>query len=156
MMPSARPHREAMIHEFSRSADSESSPIVHQTSGRPKEMPLIPLILRNKIVEKSWRLLAAVVVGCGALTGCVTSTGPILSDAKALLGERIQVHAFSPAKDGKRDHSTVIYEWTGSRYVPRPASADFTDFTIHPYEGRDLIIQSQANRSGNRTEYGLA
>ncbi len=26
------------------------------------------------------------------------------------------------------------------------APGDFTDFTIHPYEGRDLIIQSRASR----------
>jgi hypothetical protein len=121
-------------------------------------MTLISLISQNKIVQASLHkvVAAAVVLACCALAGCITSTGPILGDAKALLGERIEVHAFTPARDGAREHSTAIFEWSGSRYVPRPASSDFTDFTIHPYEGRDLIVQSQANRTGSRTEYGLA
>jgi hypothetical protein len=89
-----------------------------------------------------------------ALTGCISATSPILGDAKAILGDRIQVHAFATAKDGTRDYSTGIFEWSGSRYVRR--SGDFTDFTIHPYEGRDLIIQSQASRGSSIIEFGLA
>ena len=89
-----------------------------------------------------------------ALTGCISATGEILGDAKAILGERIQVHAFASAKDGKRDYSTGIFEWSGSRYVRR--SGDFTDFTIHPYEGRDLIIQSRTSRGSSIIEFSLA
>jgi hypothetical protein len=89
-----------------------------------------------------------------ALTGCISATGPILGDAKAILGDRIQVHAFASPKDGKRDYSTGIFEWSGSRYVRR--SGNFTDFTIHPYEGRDLIIQSQSSRGSTTIDFGLA
>ena len=88
------------------------------------------------------------------LTGCITATGPILGDAKAILGERIQVHAFTTTKNGTREHSTGTFEWSGSRYVRR--SGDFTDFTIHPYEGRDLIVQSQTSRGSTTMEFGLA
>jgi hypothetical protein len=88
------------------------------------------------------------------LTGCISATGPILGDAKAILGERIQVHAFAGPKDGKRDYTTGIFEWSGSRYVRR--SGNFTDFTIHPYEGRDLIIQSQSSRGSTTIDFGLA
>jgi hypothetical protein len=89
-----------------------------------------------------------------ALTGCITATRPILGDAKAILGERIQVHAFTTGKNGAREHTTGIFEWSGSRYVRR--SGDFTDFTIHPYEGRDLIVQSQTSRGSTTMEFGLA
>jgi hypothetical protein len=89
-----------------------------------------------------------------ALTGCISATGEILGDAKAILGDRIQVHAFASPKGGTRDYSTGIFEWSGSRYVRR--SGDFTDFTIHPYEGRDLIIQSRASRGSSIIEFGLA
>jgi hypothetical protein len=88
------------------------------------------------------------------LTGCISATGPILGDAKAILGDRIQVHAFASPRDGKRDYTTGIFEWSGSRYVRR--SGDFTDFTIHPYEGRDLIIQSQTSRGSTSINFGLA
>jgi hypothetical protein len=88
------------------------------------------------------------------LTGCISATGPILGDARAILGDRIQVHAFAGPKDGKRDYTTGIFEWSGSRYVRR--SGDFTDFTIHPYEGRDLIIQSQTSRGSTTIDFGLA
>jgi hypothetical protein len=92
-----------------------------------------------------------------SLAGCIMANGPILGDAKAILGDRIEVHAFVP-KDGKRDvkreHHTGIFEWSGSRYVRR--SGDFTDFTIHPYEGRDLIVQSQTSRGSTTINFGLA
>jgi hypothetical protein len=88
------------------------------------------------------------------LTGCISATGEILGDAKAILGDRIQVHAFASPRDGKRDYSTGIFEWSGSRYVRR--SGDFTDFTIHPYEGRDLIIQSRTSRGSTTIDFGLA
>jgi hypothetical protein len=88
------------------------------------------------------------------LAGCITATGPILGDARAILGDRIQVHTFTTTRNGTREHSTGIFEWSGSRYVRR--SGDFTDFTIHPYEGRDLIIQSQTSRGSTTIEFGLA
>ena len=91
-----------------------------------------------------------------ALAGCVTSTTPILDDPKAILGDRIQVHLFTPAKDGARKHSTATFDWVGARYLPRGSSSDFTEFSIHAYEGRDLIIQSRASRRGGPFEYGLA
>ena len=89
-----------------------------------------------------------------SLTGCISATGPVLFDAKAILGDRIQVHAFASPKDGTRNYSTGIFEWSGSQYVRR--SGDFTDFTIHPYEGRDLIIQSKASRGSSIIEFALA
>jgi hypothetical protein len=88
------------------------------------------------------------------LTGCISASGWILGDAKAILGDRIQVHAFASPKDGKRDYTTGIFEWSGSQYVRR--SGDFTDFTIHPYEGRDLIIQSPTSRGSTIINFGLA
>jgi hypothetical protein len=99
--------------------------------------------------------LAALLAGA-TLSGCVTSQSPILGDARAILGDRIMVHAFAAAKNGARDHSSGIFEWSGSRYLRRSGPATISDFTVHPYEGRDLIIQSRAGRGGILTQYGLA
>jgi hypothetical protein len=106
------------------------------------------IIARTRILPFLAPFLALV------LTGCISATGPVLFDAKAILGDRIQVHAFASPKGGTRDYSTGIFEWSGSQYVRR--SGDFTDFTIHPYEGRDLIVQSQASRGSSIIEFALA
>jgi len=110
-------------------------------------------VLRTK--ARRWPGVAALLAGV-MLTGCVTSQGPILGDARAILGERIMVHAFAPAKGGSREHGVGVFEWSGSRYLRRSGPANFTDFTVHPYEGRDLFIQSRVGRTGSLTQYGLA
>ncbi len=91
-----------------------------------------------------------------ALSGCISSTGPILSDAKALLGERGQIHVFNPRETGPRAHSVVTFRWNGSRYILSGRSIGVSDFTVHTYEGRDLIVQSRASRAPHPTEYALA
>jgi hypothetical protein len=98
----------------------------------------------------------AVLLGLLALTGCISATAPILSDAQSLLGEQIEVHLFSGPKGSGRPHTVVNYQWNGSRYLPRGPSQDFGEFTIHPYEGRDLIVQIRAVRPPRPTEFALA
>jgi len=110
----------------------------------------------RKIFPRRQPLLAPLFAPLLALglTGCISAPREILGDARAILGERIQVHAFTAPRNGTRTYSTGTFEWSGSRYVRR--SGDFTDFTIHPYEGRDLIIQSQTSRGSTTIEFGLA
>jgi hypothetical protein len=100
----------------------------------------------------------AVALAPFALTGCINSSAPILGDAKAILGDRIQVYLFSATtKDGTRDHTTAVFEWNGSRYLPLgTAAGDWSEFTIHPYEGRDFVIQTRQQRGAKATEYALA
>lgn len=112
------------------------------------------MALKTRVKLTLTRLAPLALVLAFSLTGCITASNPILGDARAILGERIQVHVFSPSRDGARDHSTGLFEWSGSRYVPR--SGDFTDFTIHPFEGRDLIIQGAASRGSRSVEFALA
>ena len=118
----------------------------------------MPLTLLNNILHTvaPWGRAALLGLAAGALAGCVSSTGPILGDAKAILGERIRVHHFTPAKNGVRGYTAGQYEWVGGRYLPRGAARDIADFTVHAYEGRDLIIQSRSSRAGRPIQYGLA
>jgi hypothetical protein len=90
------------------------------------------------------------------LSGCISSTGPVLGDANALLGERGQIHIFNTRETGPRAHSVVSFRWNGSRYILSGRSIGVSDFTVHPYEGRDLIVQSRATRAPHPTEYALA
>jgi hypothetical protein len=114
----------------------------------------MPLNSFMKIFRTQW--IAAVLPAALTLSGCISATAPILTDAQAILGEQIEVHLFGNPKGGGPPHTVVTFQWNGSRYLPRGRSQDFGDFTIHPYEGRDLIVQTRATRAPQPTEFALA
>jgi hypothetical protein len=91
-----------------------------------------------------------------ALTGCISSTAPVLSDSKPVLGEQGVIHVFTLSSGGARDPEVVSFRWSGSRYLVRGKSIGFTDFTAYAYEGRDWIVQGMTQRAPSRIEYGLA
>ena len=77
-----------------------------------------------------------------ATAACVSSTEPILSDARAILGERGQLHIFSAPKDGARNVLRYDFQWRRDRYVTTPGRrAAPVEFTAHAFEGRDLVVQ---------------
>src|SRR5262249_11324946 len=84
------------------------------------------------------------------------SPSPLLSDANAILGEQGEIHFFSAPGPEPREHSVMMFEWSGSRYVFSGRSGSISDFTAHPFEGRDLIVQSTAARAPRLTEYVTA
>src|SRR5262249_41361898 len=133
---------------------------VHQTSTKlvaDPQMAPRSLILLAKFSQIGLRAAAFLGLALALSTpgGCIMSSAPILGDARAILGDRIQIHAFTPTKDGGREHSAVVFEWSGSRYLPLSSVAEVADFTVHPYEGRDLIIQSRARRGVRPIQYAL-
>jgi len=87
--------------------------------------------------------LLALALGLALTTGaCVSSTEPILSDARAILGERGQLHIFSAPKDGARTVLRYDFQWRRDRYVTTPGRrAQPIEFSAHPFEGRDLVVQ---------------
>jgi hypothetical protein len=91
-----------------------------------------------------------------ALSGCIRSNAPILTDAKPILGEQGQIHSYVLHDGGAHDPVVLNFRWNGSRYLLRGRSEGIHDFTAYPYEGRDLIVQSTSVRLPHRTEYGLA
>ena len=91
-----------------------------------------------------------------ALAGCISSTGPVLSDAKPVLGERGLIHAYTLSQGAAHDPEVVSFQWSGSRYLVRGKSIGFSEFTAYPYEGRDWIVQGTTQRVPHRIEYGLA
>jgi hypothetical protein len=72
----------------------------------------------------------------------VTSSEPVLGDAKAILGERGQLHIFTAPKSGARDVLRYSFRWHKDRYVTQPSGRNNAiEFTAHAFEGRDLIVQ---------------
>jgi len=122
------------------------------------KISLIPLNLVMKIKQsgRGYLLLAGAGVAALALTGCISSTAPILSDAKPVLGERGLIHVFTLSQGAAHDPGVMSFQWSGSRYLVRGKAIGFSDFTAYPYEGRDWIVQSTTQRAPQRIEYGLA
>jgi hypothetical protein len=120
----------------------------------------IILNLLMKIDSRSghfWAANAALAaLAAFALSGCISSTGPILSDAKPVLGERGVIHVFTLSAGAAHDPGVVSFQWNGSRYLVRGKSIGFNDFTAYAYEGRDWIVQGLTQRAPSRVEYGLA
>lgn len=115
------------------------------------------IFLDKVFAAMSFELRVLVVAGLAlSLSGCISSPTPILSDANAILGEQGEIHFFSAPGSGPREHSVMKFEWSGSRYVFSGRSGSVSDFTAHPFEGRDLIVQSTAARTPRLTEYAIA
>ena len=56
--------------------------------------------------------VAAAITATLALSGCVESQMPLMTDAKPLLGQQFEVHLYENFVDGKaNDFHTSVYQW---------------------------------------------
>jgi hypothetical protein len=99
--------------------------------------------------------LGLALAGFVFLTGCISSDAPILTDGQPLLGNEPHLR-FYVLRDGTaRVPSVETFRWQDGRYVPIGGNAkDIGPFTLHAFEGTDLIVQSI--RTGKPVEYGIA
>jgi hypothetical protein len=97
----------------------------------------------------------AVALACLLTGACVGSTEPVLGDARAILGERGQVHLFDAGEGSTSNPRVHGFQWNGRRYVVA-GRAEMADFTVHPYEGRDLIVQGRTRRNLRPYSYAVA
>ena len=93
---------------------------------------------------------------CLATGACISSTGPILSDANSILGDGGQLHLYDVEEGATRNHRSYPIQWTGRGYGVGGRRAEVSEFTIHAYEGRDLIVQARARRPLRPYFYALA
>lgn len=101
-------------------------------------------------------LIAALV--CLVAAACVSSTEPILSDARAILGDRGQLNIFSAPKNGTRTVQRYNFQWRRDRYVASTGPrGEQIEFTAHAFEGRDLVVQwkSAAVWSAKQKQRGM-
>jgi len=88
---------------------------------------------------------------------CISSTGPVLSDAKPVLRRARPDSASLPCPKGRqRIPAWLSFQWSGSRYLVRGKSIGYSEFTAYPYEGRDSIVQGTTQRAPSHVEYGVA
>jgi hypothetical protein len=108
----------------------------------------VKLILGNAPILLHFGLAAALCLATGA---CVTSSDPILDEAKAILGVRGELHIFTAPKDGVRQVRRYRFNWNGKRYrVTQGRGRRVGEFTAHAFEGRDLVVQWKGPALGSK------
>ena len=104
-------------------------------------------------VGRARKILA--LAGFALLSGCIDSEVPILTDPQPLLGERTRLQLYALRDGAAHEPVAETFHWRHSRYVPSSSRiTDIGDFTLHTFEGADLLVQS--TRSGLPTEYAIA
>jgi hypothetical protein len=102
------------------------------------------------------RLLA--VLAALALTGCVDSTDPIITDAQPMFGPQVRLHAYSLIDGQASGPETGTFRWDRAHYRPAGRSTfKISELTMHLFAGNDLIVQSRSTeRKDKHVEYALA
>jgi hypothetical protein len=100
---------------------------------------------------------AALAALCGlALSGCIDSSGPILTDAQPVLGPRLNLQLYSLREGHAHDPEQASFTWDGKLYVRSGGGMkDVRGFSVHPFEAGDTIIQSSQLRHPQIAEYAL-
>jgi len=107
--------------------------------------------LSSRHVRGAAHLLA--LASAALLAGCIDSAQPLLTDGQPLLGERLHLQFFALRNGAAHEPEQATFVWRDGRYV-RMAGTDMGAFTLHAFEGDDLIVQSM--RPGKSVEYAIA
>jgi hypothetical protein len=91
-----------------------------------------------------------------SLSACIDSAAPILTDAQPLLGQTFNLQFYGLRKGAAHDPLQARYVWNGKQYAHAGgAMDDVKAFTVHTFEGNDLIAQSVPDERQTTTDYGL-
>jgi hypothetical protein len=99
---------------------------------------------------------ALIALGALALSGCIDSSGPILTDAQPVLGPRLNLQLYALRAGYAHDPEHARFVWNGKLYAQSSHGInDVKGFTVHPFEGGDFIIQSLPARHPQLAEYAV-
>jgi hypothetical protein len=100
---------------------------------------------------------AAVAALCAlSLTGCIDSSGPILTESQPLLGQRLNLQLYTLRDGHAYEPERTSFTWNGKLYAHASGSLrDVRAFSVHSFEGGDYIIQSVPDRHPDIREYAL-
>jgi hypothetical protein len=101
---------------------------------------------------------AAVAVLCAlALSGCVDSSGPLLSDAQPVLGEQVRLQFYSLRKGTADEPGQATYKWDRGTYQRTAGGmTDVGSFSVHPLARDIFVVQSAAAKRPGMFEYAVA
>jgi hypothetical protein len=99
----------------------------------------------------------ALLLAALALSGCVQSDGPILSDSDQVFGAKVRLQLYGLSKGFARDPEMVSFVWNGHHYARSSGGLrDVSGFSIHRFEGDDLIVQTVPSKPREPTEFAIA
>lgn len=102
---------------------------------------------------RRWAIALATAL---SLAGCVESSEPLLTGAQPVWGQGARFQLYSMSDEGVKEPEIINLRWDGTAYRPAGKRNDTRGLTVHPFEGRTVIIQSQSSRAGAKYEYALA
>ena len=124
-----------------------------QPQARPQGCRRVTSILRRADQWRRWVLASAALL---TLAGCVDSATPLLTGAQPVWGAGARFQLYSLSNGAARDPEVLALRWDGNAYRPSGAKLnDVRGVTIHPFEGRNFIVQSKSTRA-DTYEYALA
>jgi hypothetical protein len=92
-----------------------------------------------------------------ALSGCIDSSGPLLSEAQPLLGEQLRLQFYSLRKGTADEPEQATYKWDRGAY--RHTGGGMTDigsFSVHPLARDIFVVQSASAKRPSIFEYAIA
>jgi len=106
-------------------------------------------------VNRLLKSAALLAFACFALSGCVDSSDPILSEAKPVFGPKLDLQFYSLSKDVATEPTHETFAWNGALYVRSGGARTVEAFSVYPFEAGDYIIQSVPSKEPRKTEYAL-
>lgn len=80
-----------------------------------------------------------------------------MSDSVPTLGQKLRLQLYGVNKGTARDPETVSFTWNGHIYIRSGGGLrDVSGFTLHPFDGGDLLIQTVPAKPSNPTEFAIA
>jgi hypothetical protein len=91
-----------------------------------------------------------------SLSGCIDSSGPILSDPQPVFGPHLKLQLYSLRQGFAHEPEKANYNWNGALYaLAGGGTHDVAAFSVHPFEAGDYIIQSVPANKAQNTEYAV-
>ncbi len=99
---------------------------------------------------------AAAILCALSLPACIDSSGPILSGAKPLFGDQLNLQFYSLRKGFIGDPEQATYAWDGTKYRRVGGGmADIDAFALHPFGRGNFVVQSEAAKRPGIFEYAV-
>ncbi len=90
-----------------------------------------------------------------ALAGCIQSAEPILTDAKPMLGQRLNLQFYSLVDGVASEPSQEQFSWNGTSYTHSGGANTVDGFTAYTFGTGDYLIQSLPGKKPDKIEYAL-
>jgi hypothetical protein len=106
---------------------------------------------------KPFVVRVAVAALCAlSVTGCIDSSGPVLTDSQPLFGPTLRLQLYTLRKGLASEPEQATFTWNGKLYAYASGGMrEISAFSVHPFEGGNYIVQDVPTNRPNSNEYGL-